>query len=57
MFWAKKKEKKTIRDPIAKYGEMIRNNKVPESKDSKKPCLLGKLFRAGCDSSFVYYED
>lgn len=57
MFWGKKKEKKIIRDPIAKYGEIIRNNKVPESKYSRKPGLLDKLFRSGCDSSFVYYED
>jgi hypothetical protein len=57
MFFGKKKQEETVRDPVSKYGKLIRDNKVPETESPKKPGLLDRLFRGGCDADFVYYED
>lgn len=57
MFWSKKKPRKPIKDPVAKYGEMIRNNKTRRKKYSKKPAMIDRIFPNGCDGDFVYYDE
>jgi hypothetical protein len=57
MFWSKKKEKRPIKDPVAKYGEMLRDKKGLGTKGHKNSGLLDKLFKNGHDSGFVFYED
>ena len=57
MFWSKKKEKKPIKDPVTKYGEMLRDKKDLGPKQRRKPGLVERLFQNGHDSGFVFYED
>ena len=53
MFWKKKKDK-----PEDKDKADARNGKNDnENGDQKKGGLIQKLFKNGCDSDFVYYED
>lgn len=57
MFWTKKKAREVIKDPVTKYGKLIRDNKVSNPKSEPKKSLLAKLFRSGYDSGFVYYDE
>ncbi len=57
MFWSKKKAKEPIKDPVTKYGEIIRNNKGIDRRIEKKRGLIDRLFKGGCDRDFVYYDE
>jgi hypothetical protein len=54
MFWKKKKD-----DNDDKSGRGTKNDsrKGNENGEQKKGGLIQKLFRDGCDSDFVYYEE
>lgn len=57
MFWSKKKDKKTEATLAhdGKGGEKRGNDSKADS--SNRSSLIQKLFRNGCDSDFVYYDE
>jgi len=57
MLWYKKRDKKDIKDPLEKYGEILRNKKTPTTQEPRRRNLTDKSFQNGCDSGFVYYEE
>ena len=57
MFWSKKKIDKNIKDPVTRFGEMIRHNRAGKSKKSTVTGDGKKTIPHGCDRGFVYYEE
>lgn len=57
MFWSKKKPDKNIKDPVARYGEMMRKNNADKAKMSQNHGCKVKNPPRGSDREFVYYED
>jgi hypothetical protein len=57
MFWSKKKSDKNIKDPVARYGELMRKNNSDKVKASPQNGAKIKNPPHGSDREFVYYED
>lgn len=57
MFWSKKKPDKNIKDPVTRYGEMMRKNNADKAKMSQNHGCKVKNPPRGSDREFVYYED
>jgi hypothetical protein len=56
MFWKKRKDNPEDKNK-ADSGHTNSSKNGDENGDQKKGGLIQKLFKNGCDSDFVYYEE
>ncbi|MFH2035023.1 MAG: hypothetical protein ABIJ45_01370 [Candidatus Zixiibacteriota bacterium] len=57
MFWQKKKEKDTIKDPAVEYSKIINNNGADKSGKKPNKGWVKSSSNDGYDQGFVYYEE